>query len=76
MICNPIPLFHIFGLATGLLIPLLMGSTIIFPFYFPETLSTMKAIQGYKCNTMRGTPTQFIGKNLWITICLSYAFWL
>jgi len=83
-VCNPIPAFHIFGLSTGILIPLLFSSrylnfffsfnsfiysssdiysSIIFPFYFPETLSTIKAIQGYKCNTLRGTPTQFIGIN-------------
>ena len=37
-----------------------MSSTIIFPFFFPETTSTMKAIQGYKCNTLRGVPTQFV----------------
>jgi fatty-acyl-CoA synthase len=48
MICNPVPFFHIFGLSTGVLIPLLMGTSIVFPFYFPETLSSMKAIQGTK----------------------------
>ena len=37
-----------------------MSTSIVFPFYFPETVSTMKAIQGYKCNTLRGVPTQFV----------------
>ena len=37
-----------------------MGTSIVFPFFFPETISTMKAIQGYKCNTLRGVPTQFV----------------
>jgi acyl-CoA synthetase (AMP-forming)/AMP-acid ligase II len=60
MVCNPVPLFHIFGLATSIIIPLLMGSTTIMPFYFPEIISTMKAIQAYKCNTLRGVPTQFV----------------
>lgn len=67
MLCNPIPIFHIFGLSTGLLVPLLMGSTLVFPFYFPDTLTTMKAIQGYKCNTLRGTPTQFFGIKIFNT---------
>jgi hypothetical protein len=49
------------GLNTGLLIPLLFGSNVVFPFFFPETVSTMKAINGLNCMTMRGTPTQFIG---------------
>ena len=31
----------------------------VFPFYFPETVSTMNALQNYGCNTLRGTPTQF-----------------
>ncbi len=51
------------GLNTGLLIPLLFGSDVVFPFFFPETVSTMKAINGLNCRTMRGTPTQFIGKH-------------
>lgn len=59
MICNPVPFFHIYGFSSGFLIPLLMQSSIVFPFYFPETVTTMKAIQGYKCVTLRGTPTQF-----------------
>ena len=37
-----------------------MGSTIILPFYFPEIISTMKAVQGYKCNTLRCVPTQYV----------------
>lgn len=32
----------------------------VFPFYFPETLTTIKAIEKYKCVTIRGVPTQYI----------------
>ena len=60
MICNPIPFFHIMGFSTGILIPLLMGTSIVFPFYFPDILASIKAIEAYKCNTIRGTPTQYI----------------
>ena len=42
------------------MIPLLVGGCKVFPFFFPETLSTIKAIEKYKCITMRGVPTQFI----------------
>lgn len=59
-ICNPIPLFHVYGLATGLLIPLMFGFSKVFPFFFPETLTTIKAIEKYKCMLLRGVPTQFI----------------
>lgn len=37
-----------------------MGTSIVFPFFFPDTVASMKAIQKYKCNTIRGTPTQFV----------------
>ena len=68
MIANPIPNFHIMGFSSGILIPLLMGTTIVFPFFFPDTLYLMKAIQAYKCNTMRGTPTQYVGNKLTLTL--------
>ena len=58
--CNGIPFFHIYGYLCGVLVPLLFGTTNVFPFYFPETLSAIKAIEKYKCNTYRGTPTQFV----------------
>ncbi len=44
---------------------MLLSTSIVFPFYFPETISTMKAIQHFKAVTMRGTPTQFIGLKKW-----------
>ena len=40
---------------------MVFGTANVFPFYFPETLAAMKAIQGYKCNSLRGVPTQFVG---------------
>jgi acyl-CoA synthetase (AMP-forming)/AMP-acid ligase II len=61
---NPIPIFHIYGLNSGLFATMLLSTSIVFPFYFPETLSTMKAIQHFKAETMRGTPTQFIGSKM------------
>ncbi|CAF0873115.1 unnamed protein product [Brachionus calyciflorus] len=59
MVCSPIPFFHIYGFVSGLLIPILNQSASVFPFYFPETGTSMKAIQDFKCITLRGTPTQF-----------------
>jgi fatty-acyl-CoA synthase len=44
----------------SIIIPLLFGTTNVFPFYFPETSFAMRFIEKYKCNTYRGTPTQFI----------------
>lgn len=61
-VCNPIPFFHIYGFSTGLLGPMITGEDgkTVFPFFFPETLSTIKAIEKFQCNYLRGTPTQFI----------------
>lgn len=39
--------------------PLLGGSTTVFPFFFPDTVATMKAIHEFKCNSLRGPPTIF-----------------
>lgn len=59
IVCSPIPLFHIFGFTTGILNSLISESTNVFPNYFPETLTSIKAIEKYKCTALRGTPTQF-----------------
>ncbi len=40
--------------------PLINGKESIFSFYLPETLSILKAIEKYKCNTVLGPPTIFI----------------
>ncbi len=59
VICSPIPFFHIYGFSTGILEPMLIEVSKIFPFYFPETVTTMRAIQNYQCQYLRGTPTQY-----------------
>jgi hypothetical protein len=32
----------------------------VFPFYFPDTASVIKAISAYKCETLLGPPTIFM----------------
>ena len=58
--CNGVPFFHIYGYSVGIIMPLFFDSTNVFPFFFPDTVWSMKAMQRYKCNTFRGAPTQFI----------------
>lgn len=58
--CIPIPLFHVFGLGTGLICPLFVPERVIFPFYFPDTKQNMKAISEYKCQSLMGPPTIMI----------------
>ena len=39
---------------------LLEDSRAVFPFFFPDTLATMKAINDYKCVSIRGPPITYI----------------
>ena len=54
VICNPVPMFHVMGLVAGVAGPVVAGITNVLPFYFPDTLTNLKAIEKYKCATMRG----------------------
>ena len=58
--CIPIPLFHVFGLGTGLVCPLMTSETAVFPFYFPDTMSIIKSTETYKCENIMGPPTILI----------------
>ncbi len=60
IICCPIPLFHIFGLIVGGFSPLVFGSKTVFPSFFPDTLSTIKAIASEKCTSIKAAPIIFI----------------
>lgn len=59
-ICMPIPIFHIFGLTTGIISSITNGNSCVFPHIFPETLSTIKAIASEKCTAIKGAPTIFM----------------
>lgn len=59
-VCCPIPIFHIFGIVVGLLNPLLVGNSTVFPFFFPDTVQTMRAIQSEKCTSVKGPPVIFV----------------
>jgi fatty-acyl-CoA synthase len=50
-----------FGLAMGLISPLLSRTgTSVFPFYLPDTLFALKAIEKYKCYSYMASPTLFV----------------
>lgn len=57
----PIPFFHIYGFCLGLLDPLVSyrTRTNMFPYYYPETLTTLNTIESFECRMMRATPTQW-----------------
>jgi fatty-acyl-CoA synthase len=36
------------------------GNKVVFPYFFPDTLLTMKAIQNEKCTSLKGAPVIFV----------------
>ena len=59
VLCCPIPLFHIFGLIVGGFSPFIYGGKSVFPSFFPDTLSTIKAIHSEKCTAIKAAPIIF-----------------
>ncbi len=55
VICVPIPIFHSFGLITGVIEPLICGGKAVFPHLLPDTLAMLKAIQSEKCTSIKGS---------------------
>ena len=60
IICIPIPIFHSFGLITGVLEPLIFGGKAVFPSFLPDTLALIKALHNEKCTSVKGAPVIFI----------------
>lgn len=60
VIACPIPIFHSFGLIGGVLEPLISGGKTVFPNFFPDTPSLLKAIHSEKCTAVKGAPVIFI----------------
>jgi fatty-acyl-CoA synthase len=46
-----------FGLALGTITAITNGTTTIYPHLFPDTLSTMRAIESERCTSLKGPPT-------------------
>lgn len=59
VIACPIPMFHVFGLAAGVLEPYVIGAKTVFPSFFPDTLALIKAIHTEKCTAIKGAPIIF-----------------
>lgn len=58
-LCVPIPMFHIFSEAVGVLLATLSKCEVIFPAFLPDSVATMRAIQEEKCTAMIGAPIIF-----------------
>lgn len=58
-LCVPIPMFHIFSEAVGVLNAALFKCQTTFPAILPDPLATMKAIDEDKCTAIIGAPIIF-----------------
>ena len=58
-LCVPIPMFHIFSEAVGVLLPARSTCQVIFPAILPDPVASMRAIEEEKCTAMIGAPIIF-----------------
>lgn len=58
-ICMPLPLFHCFGLMTGIFVPLVCGGTVHFSDSY-HSVDVMACIEKNKCNVLNGVPSMFL----------------
>jgi fatty-acyl-CoA synthase len=49
-----------FGLAAGMISSITNGNKVVFPNFFPDTLSTIKSIHNEKCTSLKGAPVIFV----------------
>ncbi|KAG8174856.1 hypothetical protein JTE90_007782 [Oedothorax gibbosus] len=58
--CCHLPLFHAFGCVLGSISVLMYQGTIVFPSPGFDSVSSLKAIEKYKCTDVFGTPTMYV----------------
>jgi fatty-acyl-CoA synthase len=61
-LCIPVPLYHCFGMVLGVLCCTASGATMVFPAETFDPLSTLDAVQRYRCTALHGVPTMFIAQ--------------
>ncbi|WP_349630113.1 AMP-binding protein [Bradyrhizobium manausense] len=61
VICVPLPLYHVFGMASGNLLAMLHGAKIVYPSEGFEPAAVLTAIEAQKCTSLYGVPTMFVG---------------
>ena len=59
-VCIPVPLYHCFGMVMGNLGCLTHKATMVYPSEAFDPLSTLQAIQEFRCDVLYGVPTMFI----------------
>ncbi len=59
-LCNPLPLYHCFGMVLGSILCVTHGATMVLPAEYFDPLSTLKAVEQERCTAIHGVPTMFI----------------
>ena len=60
-ICVPVPFYHCFGCVMGNLAALTHASAVVIPAESFDAEATLRAIEAYRCTSIYGVPTMFIG---------------
>ena len=60
-ICVPVPFYHCFGCVMGTLAALTHASAVVIPAESFDAEATLRAIEAYRCTSIYGVPTMFIG---------------
>jgi fatty-acyl-CoA synthase len=61
-ICVPLPLYHVFGMASGNLLAMLFGAKVVHPSEAFEPDAVLKAVEQERCTSLYGVPTMFIAE--------------
>ena len=61
-ICVPLPLYHVFGMATGNLLAMLFGAKVVHPGEAFEPDAVLTAVERERCTSLYGVPTMFIAE--------------
>jgi fatty-acyl-CoA synthase len=61
-ICVPLPLYHVFGMASGNLLAMLFGAKVVHPSETFEPDEVLKAVEQDRCTSLYGVPTMFIAE--------------
>ena len=58
-LCLPVPLYHCFGMVTGVLLCVTHGTALVLPAPGFDPAQTLKAIAAERCTALYGVPTMF-----------------
>jgi fatty-acyl-CoA synthase len=62
VICVPLPLYHVFGMASGNLLAMLFGAKVVHPSEGFEPDAVLMAVEKERCTSLYGVPTMFIAE--------------